>query len=544
MSETILNPEIGMLFKRYRKKQLNPLTAKPWTLQELSDELALYIEQHTELAQEGSLSPSAISRLENGTLLPSRAKLKMLADFLEIPEQELKPLIDLSQERTRINDPKERGRVREIESKLYKTPLDWLRLISYANIAGDYIRSLSLAEDALLALATPLLALPEKNVVQALINSKKSYAQSWLERDKLDHLRRSQQWAYHAQQELQALKLSESPELTLLCIETLRCLTTATQEIFDYRYLREPQYYPDEQVTLEKDYAELQALFSGLEQSIRLDNLDLASEQGQQLLELFLYFRRERDRLSFKWLEARELYALRRFIQQRLTWLADLPAEPSALAVMLYEYLVQRPAEALKVFRQLYTTESSGLVFTPAPELQMHWQELSESMLTTLELHDRLQSPNPNRGYQEAVLLYPLTVARLGHFDRLADLAYFKLIYMHTTPVSRPFWYYARAYCYALLYRQSQNPVHLQEALKSWFHYAEGNLTEPRNLKAQFSGLLQEAALWSTFLPLLQDQKESQAYQDWFACQFETLINQKSYRHWRQRATQALSRKA
>jgi transcriptional regulator with XRE-family HTH domain len=527
---------VGALFKQYRKKLVNPATGKAWTLQELSEEMTVLIRTHLEEGSEEGLSPSAISRLENGSLLPSRPKLKILADFLQIPAAELKPLINLGDSRTAIPDQKERIRVREMENKQHKTPLDWLRLISYANMASDYHHALEMAEDALLVLDSPGVQWPYPAVLRALIQSKKAYAQFWLD-NKEAHLARSREWAEHAQQGLPEESAGgDSWEFTLLQIETIRSLTTASLELFNYHYILHPNYSSEAYQQLQTDYRSLDTLFAHFDARIKLDQAVVNSEQYQLLLELYLYFRREKDRLVFKWLEVMEMQALWQTLSPRLQLTGSPRLEEVTLAV--YEQLLQTPERALALMDGLYQPVNGQLVFTPAPALQEQWQSLHHTILQTLAMHEHLADPNPNKAYQEAVLLYPVTSVRLGRFDQLVDLAYFQLIYMQTTSQTRATWYYIRACCYALAYRTSQQYTDLERSLANWQQYVHGSLDSQEFNSERFAGLLTEAALWSTWLPLVTDQKMQQQSPlvAWFVTTLENVMKQPRYQRLRRKA--------
>jgi len=537
--------DIGSLFLRYRKQRINPKTGKSWTLGDLSNEVSAQIQKQLNLSEKEGLSASSLSRLENGTLLPGRQKLKVLAEFLRIPDLELKPLIDLGEIGTSSHflEQKEWGRVKALENKKQKTILDRLRLISYANMAGDYHSALEGAEEALLVLDSPYNLSQgthplESGVLRALLQSKKAYAQYWLETDKPVHLERSQEWAENADQLLQALTAQSQIQidpwvLRLTQIETVRCLTTATQELFNHRYIQHAEYSPEEQARVLADYNHLDAILQRFQSQIKFSGADaeaLSAEQQQFLTEIYLYFRREKDRLSFKWLEIMEAQALWQdpAIQQAR---GDIPSvRLDNLAALLYWQLKARPKPTLKILNELFTLQAEQLCFRPAADLQPHWQTLAEAMHETLNGHDQLEDPNPNKAYQEAVMLYPATLVRLGRFMPLVDLLYFKLIYMQTDNQTRATWYYIRALCYTLHYRISQEPADLELALQNWFKYAQGQLEPAECNQERFMALLGEAALWSTWLPLVHHKNlRTGPYTQWFVRVFEDIMQQPRY---------------
>ncbi len=527
-----INPAIGALFRQYRKQKLNPRTGKSWTLHELSTVLAALFQQAFQDPQAEGLSPSAISRLENGSLLPGRAKLRIMADFLEIPEPELKPLIDLGDAKAPPvgGDLHVQGRVQELENKLQKTPLDWLKLLSASNLAGFYYQSLGWAEDSLLVTESPHLPPAVQTVLRALIQSKKAYAHFCLEPEAEVHLQRSREWARHADQALPLVPHAALSvwDLAWLQIETVRCLTTATLEIFNTRFLKHPRFNSAEVEALAQSRDELEAIFRRFEQTLTLEHLAQTGEHQQELTELYLYLMREKDRLHFKWLEAMEMQLLWQdpLVQTALGPHASVPLERMALC--FYERLSAQPEQTCQELEQFYHTDASGqLLLRPAQALQAQWRALSQSMLNTLDQHDRLHEPHPNKAWQEAVMLYPLTAARLGQFDRFVDLGYLKLLYMQTNAQTRPLWHYVRACCYALLYRSSARRAHLETSLENWFHYCFAEPDGRCNLE-QFSHCLHELALWSTWWPLLKQTcfQPEDTYQQWFVITFEQLLKQ------------------
>ncbi|MBT9547133.1 MAG: helix-turn-helix transcriptional regulator [Candidatus Sericytochromatia bacterium] len=533
-----INPEIGELFRQYRKKKTNPATGKSWTLIELSQSVSVLIQSMHEDGSEEGLSPSAISRLENGSLLPGRSKLKVLAGFLEIPDNELKPMIDLGDSKIphfQNSEIKDQGRVRELENKLQKTPLDWLQLISASNMSGLYYKTLSWAEDGLLAVENPHISPDYQSVVRALIQSKKAYAQYCLE-DEQAFLQRSLDWAKNADLAVNSVQSLSVADLAYLRIETVRSLTTASLELFNNRYLLHPQAAEENQAALNASYQDLQGIFERFEKTLQLARLDLSGEEHQFLLELYLYYLREKDRLGFKWLEIMEQLAFLKSARSQLNLNPPAGSGHDTVAILLYERLKKSAKETVKYLNQLYFPQNGQLVFQPAPGLQKDWQILSQAMLRTLEKHDQLESPNPNKAFQEAVMLYPITAARLGQFDRFVDLGYFKLIYMQTTSQTRPVWYYVRACCYALAWRLDNKPEQLDVSLENWAKYCFADKSGSCNLEF-FSHFLGEVSLWSSWLPLMQDAtlRKKISHAEWFCNTLEQLMNQSRYKRQRGR---------
>ena len=545
MSDTTtpINPGIGELFKEFRKKKINPMSGKSWTLQDLSTEVSGIIQQNYSDGSEEGLSASAISRLENGSLLPGKTKLKILADFLSIPDSTLKPLIDLGNSPLKIQATshiREQSRMRELENKLQKSPLDWLQLLSAANIAGYYVNALEWAEDGLLVLESPTLPAAEQSILRALIQSKKAYAQYRLEQEQEHHLQRSLDWAKNADSALKNLKKCRLAdwEQAYLRIETVRSLTTASMELFNTRFVINPKFAPEETVELQSAYEELHIIFEHFESALNLKDLKINSDQQQMLLELYLYFQREKDRLGFKWLEVMEMHAFWNANAYRLESKSP-PRNLDEIALICYQGLLQRPKPTLSLLKKIYKNDHGQLFFTPAQDLQSYWEKLSQSMLNTLEQHDQLHNPDPNKAYQESVMLYPITAARLGQFDRFIDLAYFKLIYMQTNTQTRSVWYYIRSYCYALYYRLTENPEHLEISLQNWFNYCYGDKKAGECNLEHFSHCFGEVALWSTWFPLILDKTPASESVQWFQLNLKQIMEQPRYKRLREKMTQA-----
>ncbi len=533
-----INPAIGNLFRHYRKQRINPSTGKAWTLNELSLAVSTLIQSLNEDGAEEGLSPSAISRLENASLLPGRAKLRVLANFLEIPEHELKPLIDLGESKTPLpqnSELRDQGLVRELEGKMQKSPLDWLKLIAAGNMAGLYYKSLNWAEDALLVIESPSIQPDLQMVLRALTQSKKAYAHFCIDDEEL-FLQRSLDWARKAELATSQLISASASDLAYLQIETVRSLTTASLELFNSRYLLHRDFSQEPKAEFSQFYSELLAIFSRFEKALQLAKLKVSDEEHQFLLELYLYYLREKDRLQFKYLEIMELQAL--WEQARQTFgltPGASPIQPESIAALVYERLTQSSEEAQAFISGLYTVKQTQVIFSPAPSLQKNWQQLSQSMLRTLERHDQLESPNPNKAFQEAVMLYPITAARLGQFDRFVDLGYFKLIYMQTTVQTRPVWYYVRAYCYALAYQLNKKPEWLQTSLENWARYCFADKdTGACNLEL-FSHCLSEVTLWSTWFQLLHDTqlRKKVPLANWFCQNLQALMGQARFKRMR-----------
>jgi transcriptional regulator with XRE-family HTH domain len=533
-------PEIGKVFQRYRKKRLNPATNKTWTLEDLGKEVSKVIQKYEGNQEGGGLSFSAISRLENGSLLPSKAKLKILADFLEIPESELKPYIQLKSLDLNLSHApqNESIKIRELAQRENKSFLDWLRLLSYCNIAADYTNTLEFAEEALLEIdqAKPSI---EDTITRYLIQSKKSYAQYMLTPKNSSHLNRSLEWVSRAEQ-LWASKQLNTPSqvdslwsLNILRIETLRCLLTASLERFNAEFVVAPRLNSKAKDAIELEYQELFELVAQIEKNLNPQEWEKGFNpvQLQELFELYLYFRREKDRFNFKWLEAIEMYSLWEYTEKSNLLpkgpIHSIDQIPLQLAAQLQES--QEQEKILSFIQTLFAIEKGEILFSPATAQQEEWQALHKSMLDTISLHDLLDEPEPNKGYQEGVMLYPITAARVGKFSEIMDVSYFKLIYMLTNAITRPTWYYVRAYCYALWYKQTQDLAHLDLSIANWANYCKASPQYPEEYNPErFAHLLGEAALWSAYLPLLfsQNMAYDYPYIQWLLPPLKSLFNQ------------------
>jgi len=531
-----ITPEIGQIFQRYRKKRLNPATGRTWTLEDLGKEVSKIIQKFYGSQEEG-LSFSAISRLENGSLLPSKAKLKILAEFLEIPESELKPYIQLKSVDLNLSHApqNESLKIRELALRENKGFLDWLRLLSYCNIAADYSNTLEFAEEALLEIeAAPVSVL--NNIMRYLIQSKKAYAQYMLNPKHNAYLNRSREWASRAEQlwSGSALKDSEKGQdlwtVSILRIETLRCLLTASLEHFNAEFVAAPRLTTKAKDALHVEHAELFALVSQIEKKLNPQEWEsgFTAVQKQELLELYLYFRREKDRFNYKWLEAVEMYALCEYATAPATFeTASVVQNLEEIPLLVVKQLLQTISapQAQTFMAGLFVIQGPEILFSPALLQQPAWHKLQQSMADTLALHDLLDEPDPNKGYQEAILLYPVTAVRIGQFSELMDLAYFKLIYMLTTPLTRSTWYYVRACCYALWFRHTQAKAHLQLSVANWAKYCQVSPYNGQEYnRERFAHLLGEAALWSTYFPLLVSPSENPPLVSWLSEALKTLL--------------------
>lgn len=533
-NETSIDPTIGQIFKKYRKKQINYLTGKAWTLNDLSIQISTLIQEAFEGSEEG-LSSSAISRLENGSLLPRRRKLKILADFLNIPNAELKPHLDFDSGQafsSLLKDHYEHQRVNELASISDKTAIDWLMLLSSSNIAGLYYKSLEWAEDGLFALESSILQKKSKAIstVRALIQSKKNYAQYCLDKKRDHYLTRSLEWANQANRALEDIKHDKSWESSYLYLEAARSILTASLELFNYRFVLNPQFNSQEIQEVDAYYNLLKHQFQNLDKKIHLSYNNVQNDKEQVLLELYIYFLRENDRFHLKWLEVLEMHHSSDYLFSKFN-LKIKPQSLSHFAIFAYFKLKSSPKPMLFILDNLYTCEKNEIILCQQKKLTSLWSDLKKSMLNTLSQYHNLESPHATKGYQESIIFLPLAAARVGEFDEVYEHAILNIAYMQTQTSKRPLWFYVRACCYAYRYRQSQNEEDLNAALENWLRYTDGSLNSDEVYQDSFNHLLSEPILWSTFFPLILNKSHDSELASWFVNALNHLMEQSEYKN-------------